>query len=82
MWIITFWLKRAKSDNPHYMSGPAIIALAHIILKENDDALHWLNLAYQEKSIDLPVLIRYPEFALLKDDLRFKELKIKMNIPD
>ena len=76
---LRFWLERAKSTDPHYASVPSAISLVHMMLGEKEEAIHWLELSIQEKNLNMAN--RMPEYKLVRDDPRFKELMKKMNFP-
>ena len=47
----------------------------------NNEALDWLEKAYQENDGNMPYISADPIFNELRDDHRFGELLKKMNLP-
>jgi eukaryotic-like serine/threonine-protein kinase len=66
-----------------YHDWPTGVALAHAARGERDQAIEWLEKAYVARDPDLllwgPV---HPFFASLHDEVRYKELMQKMNLPE
>ena len=59
----------------------AYIALIHLALDEIDQAFAWLEKAYQERSDDLPHLLKTSSFLdKIRPDLRFKDLLRRMKL--
>jgi len=58
------------------------LAIIHIALKENDEALHYLQKAYDEQDWALLVLAVEPRLDALRSDPRFQELcrKLKFSV--
>jgi TolB-like protein/Tfp pilus assembly protein PilF len=62
---------------------PAIaFANIYIGLGENDNAIHWLEKAYDERSSELINLNASPIFDPLRSEPRFQDLVDQMNFPD
>jgi tetratricopeptide (TPR) repeat protein len=57
------------------------IATLYTYAGEKDRALDWLEIAYQEKMLNLVYLNVQPKWDLLRDDPRFHDLIRKMNFP-
>jgi hypothetical protein len=54
--------------------SPYSMALGYIGLGDPDDALYWLEKAYQEKNSSLVFLTARPTFDRLRSDRRFSNL--------
>jgi TolB-like protein len=57
------------------------IAMIYAALGENDEAMVWLEEAYQERAVGLVLFKVDPGFDPLRDDPRFQALLRKMNFP-
>jgi serine/threonine protein kinase/Tfp pilus assembly protein PilF len=57
------------------------IATLHIYAGEEEKALDWLEIAYEEQIQDLVYLNVYPKWDPLRDHPRFQELIRRMNFP-
>ena len=57
------------------------IATLYTFAGENDRALDWLEIAYQERMQNLVYLNVYPKWDPLRDDPRFQALLSRMNFP-
>jgi TolB-like protein/Flp pilus assembly protein TadD len=62
--------------------SPHTIAEIYIGLGEKDQAIHWLEKAYEERSPWLVWLLKDPRVDLLRDDPRFQSLLRRMNFPE
>jgi TolB-like protein/DNA-binding winged helix-turn-helix (wHTH) protein/Tfp pilus assembly protein PilF len=58
-----------------------VVARIYAALGEADEALHWLESAYQERAAWMVVLKIDPPFDYLRSDVRFKDLLGRMNFP-
>lgn len=58
------------------------LARIYIILGEKDEALRWLEAAYEYRHGWIPWISRAPRPELLRDDPRFKDLLRRMNLPE
>ncbi len=61
---------------------PYGFALIHIGLGENDEALEWLDRAYQDRNGYMPFLQVEPRLDPLRSDPRFQDLLRRMNFPE
>ena len=61
---------------------PLLIATVYLGLGDNDQALEWLEKAYQAHAQGLVALRGQMPTAHLRDNPRFKELLRKMNLPE
>jgi tetratricopeptide (TPR) repeat protein len=65
-----------------YHSWPTGVALAHAARGERDQAMDWLQKAYETHDPDLLLWgPGHPFFASLHDDVRYQELMLKINLP-
>ena len=56
------------------------VAIQYALAGDIDDAIHWLEKAYEEHDPNLPYLLS-PNYDILRDDARFQEIARKMNLP-
>jgi Tfp pilus assembly protein PilF len=70
-------------DSPkgRYIS-PVDLAMVHVGLGEKEQALEWLERAYQERSSDMIYLKTGRFWAPLRGDPRFQDLLRRMNFPE
>jgi len=70
--------QRARQE---YVS-PVAIAMVHAGLRENDQALHWLEQAYEQRDFDLVFAQRWLAFESLRREPRFQELMRRIGLPE
>jgi tetratricopeptide (TPR) repeat protein len=70
--------RRAQQE---YVS-PVAIAMVHAGLRENDQALHWLERAYEQRDFDLLFTQRSLAFEPLRNEPRFRELMRRIGLPE
>ena len=70
--------QRAQNE---YVS-PVAIAMVHAGLGENDQALHWLERAYEQRDFDLLFAQRSMAFESLRNEPRFRELMRRIGLPE
>jgi tetratricopeptide (TPR) repeat protein len=58
------------------------LADIYSLLGKNDDAFHWLEIAYEQRHPWIQWIKRYRHFDALKDDPRFDDLARRLNLPD
>jgi len=63
------------------MSRP-IVARIHAALGEHDDALRWLETAYEERATWMIFLKNDPHLDCLRPNPRFQDLLKRMNFPE
>ena len=71
-----------EKKTAHTFVSPAAMAMVHIGLHENAQALDLLDLAYRERDFELINLIGSNAFQPLKSEPRFRELIHKMRLPE
>jgi TolB-like protein/Tfp pilus assembly protein PilF len=57
------------------------LALVHAALKDTDEAFHWLDKAYSERSARLALVKIDPRLDYLRSDSRFQDLLRRMKFP-
>jgi len=70
----------AAASKERYTPGLAF-AIVHVGLGENDQALNWLEKAYEERFNRLAYLRREPVWDPLRPDPRFTDLLRRINLP-
>ena len=61
--------------------APGGLAEIYAALGEKDEALRWLEAAYEQRNGYLPWIGQDPFLALLRDDPRFEVLLRRLNVP-
>jgi tetratricopeptide (TPR) repeat protein len=61
---------------------PYGFAMIHTGLGEYDEAIEWLEKAYDERNLWMPFLQVEPRFDPLRSDPRFQDLVRRMNFPE
>ena len=74
-WRLDFFRERAKRE---YVE-PSQFARIYAYLGEKDEAFEWLEKAFEERA-DMRGLKVSPEFDPLRDDPRFQDLLLRMNL--
>ena len=69
-------LEAGNNQNP---SADADVALIYVGLGDHDQAMIWLNKAYEAR-FNPSILLR-PAFDPLRSDARFKDLKRRIGLP-
>lgn len=75
-------LEVAKAERAKAYVDAFWIAVPYAALREADDALRWLNTAYEERSASMVQLKTNPALDPLRDDPRFRDLVRRMNFPN
>jgi hypothetical protein len=57
-------------------------ALVYTGLGDKDRAFEWLDKAYNERASELPWIKGEPRMDPLRSDARYKELLVRMGLPD
>ncbi len=60
--------------------NPTLIADVYVFAGDTDNAIYWLEKAYEEHDPNLPYLLN-PIYDILRDEPRFREIARKMNLP-
>jgi len=71
-------LRDLKNRSAHEYISPYFIALVHIGLGEKEQALAWLQKAYEDRSGLMTWLRSEPKLDSLRSDSRFKDLEIRV----
>ena len=69
----------SKRDSVYFPTGQ--ICTLYCRAKMKDEALDWLEMAYEEHDNNMPYISVDPLFDFLRDEPRFKEILRKMNLP-
>lgn len=69
----------AKRSKNKYIAS-YVIAYQYTLAGDINNAMQWLERAYEEHSPNLPYLL-VPTFDILRNDTRFQEIAKKMNLP-
>ncbi len=72
-------LNELKDRSKHEFLNPSEIALIYVSLGEQDQAMVWLEKAYEER-FD-PVILTWPAFDPLRTDPRFQNLMRRIGLP-
>jgi serine/threonine protein kinase/Tfp pilus assembly protein PilF len=72
-------LDRLESEGANL--SPAMLATIYAALGRNDEAIDWLEQAYQKKAWLLLFIRSHPWFDPLRDDPRFQDIVRRMNFP-
>jgi TolB-like protein/Flp pilus assembly protein TadD len=75
-------LKQLQQLSERRFVPPATVALIHIGLGDKNRAFEWLEKAYQDRNPTLSGLRVDPRFDPLRDDPRFRDLLLRMNLPN
>jgi TolB-like protein/Tfp pilus assembly protein PilF len=73
-------LRELKKRQPKEYVSPSAFVNAYLGLGDNEQALTWLERAYQEQSNLLQLIKVHPFFDPLRDDPRFKEMVHKIGL--
>lgn len=71
-------LRVARLDSVY--SDPYSIIKCYTVAGDIDNAMYWIEKAYEEHDPNLPYLL-LPHYDILRDDSRFQEIARKMNLP-
>ncbi|NQU52965.1 MAG: helix-turn-helix domain-containing protein [Bacteroidetes bacterium] len=77
---LNHWIELAIKGESLLCSNPTIIAQAQMFVNEKEGALEYLELAFEVKNEDLPIMLQRPHFFPLHDEPRFKELVKKVGV--
>ena len=72
-------LAMAEFSKQTYIS-PYFIAQTYVLAGDKDDAMEWLERAYDMRDPMMPY-VSSPNFDLLDDDPRYQDLLRRMNLP-
>lgn len=71
--------KLLKESDTHYID-PSWIATIYAALRDEANALCWLETALKEKSAGIPDTLSFPMFEFLRDNPRFREISKKVGL--
>jgi TolB-like protein/DNA-binding winged helix-turn-helix (wHTH) protein/Flp pilus assembly protein TadD len=74
-------LRELQAQSARTYVGPWDVAIVHIGLGENDEALVWLEKAYQERSADCIAFKVEPMYDPLRSSPRFHDLMRRIGLP-
>ncbi len=74
-------LQDLKQPSGKNYVDPWLIVLVYVGLGEKDQAMEWLEKAYQNRSHDIVFSKVWPQFDPLRSDPRFQDLLRRMNFP-
>ncbi len=75
-WMLDYWTERAKQE---YVP-PTSFALIYAYLGDKDQAMRWLEEGYKEREFVMASLNVAPDWDSLRDDPRFHDLLLRMNL--
>jgi len=75
-WMLDYWTERAKQE---YVPSTSF-ALINAYLGDKDQAMRWLEEGYEEREFLMTSLNVAPEWDSLRDDARFHDLLLRMNL--
>ena len=75
-------LETLEGRAKHEYVSPVAIAMVHAGLRENDQALHWLERACEQRDFDLLFAQRSMAFESLRTEPRFRELIRRIGLPE
>jgi hypothetical protein len=71
----------AELAKTQYFS-PAMIAETYARASEKDEAIQWLETAYEQRDPGMTGLLANPEYDPLRSDPRFQDLVRRMKFPE
>ena len=71
-------LRVARLDSIY--SDPLTISDCYTLAGDVDNAMYWMEKAFEEHDPNLPYLL-FPSYDILRDDTRFQDLARRMNLP-
>jgi len=74
-------LERLRELSKHQYVTSYMVARIHAAMGETDEALRWLETAYQERAAWMVILRVDPRFDHMRSDPRFLDLMRRMNFP-
>jgi TolB-like protein/AraC-like DNA-binding protein/Tfp pilus assembly protein PilF len=75
-----FFLERAKTKAPQYCSNPSQIAMVSQFMGQEEEALIFLEAAYVQHDVDLPMMLYGPMFEPLYDEPRFLDVAARTGV--
>jgi len=74
-------LRVQKKFYPQQLVAPTAVAWTHALLGNKDEALRYLQAAYDQRDGSLLFIESYPEFQSLNDKAAYRDLLARMNLP-
>lgn len=78
--VFRYWLVGALKGASEFCTYPVLIAQVYMLLNENQKALDYLEIAYNNHFESLPVMLFLPDFNNLHNEPRFKKLVNKTGV--
>jgi len=78
--VFRYWLVGALKGSSDYCTYPVLIAQVYMLINENQKALDYLEIAYNNHFESLPIMLFSPDFNNLHNEPRFKVLVNKTGI--
>ena len=78
--VLRHWLEVTKNSSTIVCTSPNRVAQVHMFLNEKENAIKYLELAFEQKDDDLPIRLQRPHLAPLYNDPRFIELTNKVGV--
>ncbi len=75
-WMLDYWTERAKQEHV----SRAWFARIYAYLGDKDQAMKWLEEGYKEHEFFMTTLNVNPAYDPLRDDPRFHDLLLRMNL--
>lgn len=77
---LKYWLSEIEKGAPRFCSYPTLVARVEMMVQEKQNALDYLEIAYEYPDGNLPKMMFWPDFHQLHNDPRFVRLVQKTNI--
>lgn len=77
---LSLFLEKATTNTPRFCRNPAIISSVLMMVGNKREAIEYLNIAYQYKSEDLPIMLTYPDFHPLHNQEEFQKIANNIGI--
>lgn len=77
---LDYWLADVKGENPQFCSFPTLIARVEMMVNDKQEALKYLEIAFKYREENLPKMLLWPHFNVLRNETRFKEITKKTGV--
>lgn len=71
---LKYWIDKATSLSPQYCSNPTIIAQAYVFIDEKEEAMKYLEIAFENHDEELPFKLLQPHFSSLQSYSKFQKI--------